>query len=152
MASLTLSTAPGFTAIPAANFDAGNPATDSDLKALRSNAEFAAVRNEQFWGFYRNGETVALPVSPADGYEYARSECLYSWSIYSTGGAPADLGGTHATPSPGGAAGPGEILQTTALVDQASGVISMGVAYFKTSQTNTLDGILLVITHAQRSR
>ncbi len=152
MASLTLPTAPGFTPIPPANFDAGNPATDSDLKALRANAEFAAVRNEQFWGYYRAGETVALPVSPADGYAYSRSECLYSWSIYSTGAAPADLAGTHTTPAPGGSTGSGEVLQMTALVNQASGAISMGVAYYRSSQTNTVDGILLVITHAQRMR
>ena len=152
MASLTLSASPGFTAIPPANFSAGNPATDVDLKALRSNAEFAAVRNEQVWGFYRNGETVALPVSPVDGYMYSRSECVYSWSIYSTGASPVDLAGTHTTPAPGGSTGSGEMLQMTALVDQASGAVSMGVGYFKSSQANTADGILLVITHAQRMR
>jgi len=44
--------------------------------------KFAAVRTEEFWGYYKNGETVALPVSPADGYAYAREELRYVWSIF----------------------------------------------------------------------
>lgn len=152
MSSLTLPSAPGFTVLPAANFDAGTTASDTDMKALNADAQFAAVRNEQFWGYVRNGETIALPVSPADGYVYSRSELLYTWSWYSTGGAPADLAMTHTSPAPGGSTGDGTILQMTANVDQTSGVVSCGVAYFKTSQTNTTNGILMVIIHAQRMR
>ncbi len=152
MPSLTLASAPGFTELSASNFDAGNTASDTDMKALNADAKFAAVRNEQFWGYVRNGETIALPTSPADGYVYSRSELLYLWSWYSTGNAPADLAMTHTPPAPGGSTGDGTILQMTANVDQASGVVTCGVAYFKSSQTNTTNGILLVMVHAQRMR
>ncbi len=152
MASLTLSTIPGFTAIPTSDFDAGNPATDTDLKALKSNAEFAAVRNEQFWGYYKSGETVGLPTSPADGYTYARNELVYSYSFYWTGSATGACNGTHTAPGRGATTGAGTVLQTGALVDPATGVVTTNVSYFKTAQTDTNDGILLVITHAQRSR
>jgi hypothetical protein len=147
-----LSTSPGFTAIPAANFDAGNAATDTDMKALRANAEFGAVRNEQFWGFYKHGETVNLPVSPADGYAYARNELLYSWSVFWTGSAAASLNGTQSTPTRGATSGSGELLQAGYIVDQATGLVTCDASYFKTSQMNTNDGILLVIVHAQRNR
>jgi hypothetical protein len=152
MSELTLGVQPGFTDLDASTFNAGNTASETTLKALNADAQFAAVRNEQFWGYYRNGETVALPVSPADGYVYSRSECLYSWSIYSTGNAGADLAGTHTPPAPGSTTGAGDMLQLTAQVDQSSGVIAMGVAYYSSSQTNTTNGILMVITHAQRMR
>ena len=76
--SLSLGTQPGFTEIADSTFDAGNAASDSALKAVNAAAKFGVVRNEQFYGYYANGETVALPVSPADGYAYSRSELRYS--------------------------------------------------------------------------
>jgi hypothetical protein len=44
------------------------------------------------------------------------------------------------------------MLFFTANVDQASGLVETQVAYYKSAQQNTTDGVLLVITHAQRSR
>ena len=85
--SLTLTAQPGFTELPDNDFDAGAPASDSNMKALNAAAKFGVVRNEQFYGYYANGETVVLPVSPADGYAYSRQELLYSWSVYWTGSA-----------------------------------------------------------------
>ena len=50
------------TDVDPALFDTGATPSDATLKAALDNGKFAAVRNEQFWGYYKNGETVALPV------------------------------------------------------------------------------------------
>jgi hypothetical protein len=150
--SLSLGSQPGFTEISDATFDAGNAASDAALKALNTAAKFAAVRNEQFFGYYGNGETVALPTSPADGYAYARSELRYSFGWYWTGSATGACNGTQTAPSRGATTGAGQLLQMGANVDQATGVVSTVVSYFKSAEQDTTDGILLVITHAQRSR
>ena len=119
---------------------------------LNAAAKFGVVRNEQFWGYYRNGETVGLPTSPADGYVYARNELVYTWSIYWTGAATGACNGTQVAPARGATSGSGTMLQVGALVDQATGVVTTNVSYYKTAQTDTNDGILLVTVHAQRQR
>jgi hypothetical protein len=149
--SLTLTAQPGFTELPDSTFDAGGPLTSASMKSLNADAKFGAVRNEQFWGYYRNGETVALPTSPIDGYEYSRAELLYSWSIYWTASAPSACNGTH-TPSTGATGGAGTFLQMRSNVDQSTGAVSTMVSYYKSSQTDTTDGILMVMIHAQRNR
>lgn len=150
--SLTLESQPGFTEVADNTFDAGNAASDSAFKALNAASKFGVVRNEQFYGFYKNGETVALPVSPADGYEYQRSELLYTFAWYWTGSATGACNGTQTPPPRGATSGSGYPLQQGANVDQASGLVSTQVSYYKDSEQDTNDGILLVVTHAQRSR
>jgi len=151
--SLTLSTVPGFTEIPDTSFNAGATASDSDLKALNADAKFAAVRNEQFWGYYKHGETGALPVSPVDGYVYARSELVCTWSVYWSGAPPAGaLNGTHTSPARGATSAGGTLLQMGFEVVQATGAVTCAVSYYSGSQHDTNDGILLVVTHAQRLR
>lgn len=151
--SLSLGTQPGFTAIPDTDFDAGNPITDSLLKQMSDNAQFAAVRNEQFYGYYANGETVVLPVSLADGYEYSREELLYAAVVYWSGSATGPCEGTMTPPPKGATSGAGTLLQFGYNVDPATGVVSCQASYWNGSnQKDTNDGILCVITHAQRSR
>jgi hypothetical protein len=150
--SLTLQSIPGFAEIPDASFAAGAAVGDTTMKSLNAAAKFAAVRNEQFWGYYKNGEQVALPVSPVDGYQYARNELVYSWSWYASEAAVGACSGTHTPPPKGSTSGQGTLLQMEALVDQSNGNVTTKVSYYKTSQTDTTDGILLVITHAQRLR
>jgi hypothetical protein len=150
--SLTLSAQPGFTEIPDTTFAAGNAASSSAMTALNDDAKFAAVRNEQFFGYYRNGETVVLPVSPADGYEYSMSELRFSHSWYWTGSATGPCAGTQTPPPRGATSGSGLLLQLGADVNQATGLVSTMVSYYKTGEQDTNDGILLVITHAQRNR
>lgn len=152
MAGLTLTTQPGFTEIADASFASGAAASDAVFKSLNADAKFAAVRNEQFYGYYANGETVVLPESPADGYQYSRSELLYSFGWYWTGAPGGPCGGTMTPPARGATSGQGQMLQMGANVDQTTGVVSTAVSYFKSSEQDTNDGILLVITHAQRSR
>lgn len=152
--SLTLSTQPGFTEIPDSDFSAGSAASDSDLKSLNGDTKFGVVRNEQFWGYYRNGETVQLPVSPADGYAYSRAELRYTWSIFYTGGCNVPCNGTQTPPFQDRTGGPGQVLSLSANVDQSSGLVSTVTSYYKdgAAQTNTTDGVLMVMTHAQRQR
>jgi hypothetical protein len=149
---LTLSAQPGFTEVLDTTFAAGNAASSSAMTALNDDAKFAAVRNEQFYGYYRNGETVVLPVSPADGYQYSQSELRYSHSWYWTGSATGPCAGTQTPPPRGGTSGTGLLLQLGADVNQATGLVTTNVSYYKTSEQDTNDGILLVVTHAQRNR
>ncbi len=150
--SLTLSAQPGFTDLADSTFDGGSTLSSAALKSLNADAKFAAVRNEQFWGYYKNGETVNIPVSPADGYPYSRAELLYSWSLVSSASHAAALNGTQSIPAPGANSGPGTVLGVNANIDQSSGFITCSTAYYNGTQTTTADGILMVIVHAQRNR
>jgi hypothetical protein len=150
--SLTLSAQPGFAELPDDTFTTGNPATSTVMTQLNDDAKFAAVRCEQFFGYYANGETVTLPVSAADGYQYQREELLYSHSWYWTGSATGPCQGTQTPPPRGATSGQGTLLQMGADVSQLTGVVSTNVSYFKTSEMDTNDGILLVITHGLRMR
>jgi|SRR5665213_677862 len=150
--SLTLSAEPGFTELTDSTFDSGNPVTSAAMKSLNSDAKFAAVRCEQFYGYYRNGETVLLPVSTADGYQYSRSELLYSWSILSSSAAPGALNGTQSIPTPAATSGGGTVLYCGGNVNQVTGAVFTTTSYFNTSQHDTNDGILMVVTHALRNR
>jgi hypothetical protein len=156
MASLLLSAQPGFTEIADTTFDDGNPVTAATMKALNASAKFAAVRDEQFWGFYKHGETVVLPTSPADGYAYERAELTYDWSIVGTGtpGGGAYAGVQVLPAGAGGNGGGGQLLSINAMVDEATGAVSTLIAYYITNgaQSNTHDGVLMVRTHAQRLR
>ena len=155
MSSLLLTAQPGFTEIADTTFDDGNPITSATMKALNAAVKFDAVRNEQFWGFYKDGDTVALPVSPADGYTYERSELTYDWSVVSTGGPGAGTyAGTQTLPAAGVNGGAGQLLFMLAMVDQGTGAVSITVAYYVTNgaQTTTHDGVLMVRVHAQRLR
>jgi hypothetical protein len=150
--SLSLSSIPGFTEILDTAFAAGSAVSDAVMKALSAVAKFAVVRNEQFYGYYKNGEIVALPVSPADGYPYSRAELRYTWSWYWTGSGGADCNGATNPPTKGSTTGEGLMLQSGANVDQLTGLVSTTVSYYKTAQQDKADGILLVMVHAQRAR
>jgi len=152
--SLTLSQQPGFTETLSSAFAAGSPVTDSTMNALNSAVNFAAVRNEQFYGYYANGDTVKLPVSLADGYQYSREELLYSWSWYATCPPAGAAGGTQTPPALAHTGGSGTVLYMTAKVDQSTGAVATDVEYYQSggSQNHSTDGILMVITHAQRNR
>ncbi len=155
MATLVLTSQPGFAEVQDSAFDAGNPATAANMKSMNAAAKFAAVRTEEFWGFYKHGETVVLPISPADGYAYSREELLYTWSVFWTGAAPGSpLLGTQVVPGKGATGGPGHLLQMGFMVDQATGLVDCTVSYHKDggAQTDTTDGILVVVTQAKRSR
>lgn len=153
--TIVVAASPGFSDVPDSAFDAAQPVTSADLKAVSENAKFGALRNEQFWGFYKHGEIVNLPVSPIDGYQYSREELLYTWSVYGTQAPPAGaLQGTQVLPIMQHNGGAGEMLYTLARVDQATGTVTSVVAYYVQggSETDVNDGVLMVMTHAQRAR
>ena len=75
---------PGFVDIPDALLRAGSPATGFAFSALKDNAAFGSVVPEVFYGTYHDGQTVAVPVSPVDGYQYLRSELVYVWEVENT--------------------------------------------------------------------
>jgi hypothetical protein len=77
MSQLTFATQPGVADLADATFDQDKPVTDVALQQLNQNAKFAALRPETFYGWYKNGETVQLPVSLVDRYAYSRSELEY---------------------------------------------------------------------------
>jgi hypothetical protein len=77
MSQLTYTQSPGFTDLADATFDQDKPITDVAMKQLNQNAKAAALRPETFYGWYKNGEVVVLPVSPVDGYAYTRAELEY---------------------------------------------------------------------------
>lgn len=78
MSQLTLSSIPGFFDLADSVLAGGQPLTDDTMLKLSHNAKFAAVRTELvFMGFFQPGDTVPPPVSPVDGYAYARAECLF---------------------------------------------------------------------------
>jgi hypothetical protein len=108
--------------------------------------------SERFWGYYKHGERVMLPVSPADGYRYARAELSYAWSLYSSAPPPAGgLNGTHAAPVPGANTGSGTLLGIQEDVNQTTGLVACISSYYSGVQTNTNDGVLMVSTYAQRA-
>jgi len=78
MSQLTFNSIPGFFDIADSALAGGQPLTDDSLLKNSHNAKFAAVRTELlFMGFFQPGDTVPTPVSPVDGYAYARPECLF---------------------------------------------------------------------------
>jgi len=77
MAQLTFALIPGFVDLPDSVLAADQPLTDYTLAKISNNAKFAAVRPETFYGWYKSGELVQLPVSAVDGYIYSRPELEY---------------------------------------------------------------------------
>jgi hypothetical protein len=80
----TLATPPGITDIPDDLLGAGSLASGFVFSALKENASFGSVVPEVFFGTYGNGQTVTLPTSTVDGYQYEQEEILYCWEVYNT--------------------------------------------------------------------
>jgi len=141
--SLTLSQIPGFSDLSNASLEAGDIAHSIHLAKIDSNGNFGVARTEIFTGFFTNGQTVPLPTSPIDGYNYSRSELMYAWATGSTF--------NYAT---------GSISGTDALwfaawgVNQSTGLVSTFEAYRRSGDhsdpTQSNDGVLFVYVIAQR--
>jgi len=159
MAQLTFSQQPGAVDLVDSTFDQDKPVTDVALKQLNQNAKFGMVRVEFFQGYYKNGETVALPVSPVDGYAYARAELRYVWSVYSTRPATGATNGTANPPALGseqiGGGGVDGVDVFTAYVEHKNST-NRGLVHCQiimgdgTNQTITSSGVLYVTTIAER--
>ena len=74
-----------FSEVDLTAFVPGQPLNFNLLKQINDNTQEAISAPEIFATTnYVNGQTVALPVSARDTYQYARSELFYVWSIHTT--------------------------------------------------------------------
>jgi len=143
---LTLEIIPGYTDLQDAALTNFSPAFGIHLEAISANAAFGKVRTEIFHGLYVHGDTVPLPVSPIDKYQYSREECLYFYNVaLSTN---KDSGWIQV--------GCGSLWFTDWFVDQATGEVS-SLQWYRNggsggARTETNDGQILVVTIAHRQR
>jgi len=139
---LILNTPPGFSDQPDSSLAAGNYALGSQMAKISGNAALGMCRMEFFQGIYTNGETVALPISPVDGYQYQMNELTFVWGVYST-----------ADDNNGWITGPQALWYCSWNVDQETGLVSCTEWYRSDGQAGTSnDGWLQVFTIAQRQK
>lgn len=141
---LTLNSIAGFSDLQNVVLAAEQPALGLHVAAIAGNAQMGMTRMEFFQAKYHNGDTVILPTSPIDRYNYSRDELLYLWAINNTGN-PANFW----------LSGPDCLWYLAHKVDQVTGEVSCEEWYRKSSVHNpdasiSQDGILLVTTVAQR--
>jgi hypothetical protein len=158
MSQLTFQITPGFVDIPDSAVAADQPVTDYSLTKISNNAKFAAVRPETFYGWYRDGEAVQLPVSPVDGYVYSRSELEYevaAWCSRSPSGDAATNGALSKPPRANTNDGPGSLFLMDFWVEEKNeaspGLVHCQVNYWSNgSETMTNGGFVKVRTIATR--
>lgn len=145
MAEITFPYAPGFADVPDSALAAEQYAQGVLLGRIAENAAMGMVRPEVFVTEQKHGDTVALPVSPVDGYQYSRDELVYMWGITST-----------ANPSTGAPSANNQLIWFAQwFVDQTTGVVTSEIWYSnddgkKTNKTN--DGTLTVYTIGSRRK
>jgi hypothetical protein len=156
MAQLTFAEIPGFVDLPDANLAADQPVTDYDLTKINNNAKFAAVRPETFYGWYKNGETVLLPSSAVDGYNYSRPELEYDLAAFCTRSPSGSTNGALTRPSREDINdGPGSLFLLDYWVeeknDSSPGLVHMETHYWSNgTETVTNGGFIKVRTIATR--
>ena len=156
MAQLTWSTVPGAVDIPDSNLAADQPLTDYSLTKISNNAKFAAVRPETFYGWYKNGETVVLPVSPVDGYHYSRAELEYEVAAWCSRAPSGNTNGATTKPARQNSnGGNGSLFMTDFWVEEKNeanpGFVHCEVHYWNGSTEDaTNDGFVKVRTIATR--
>lgn len=139
---LILNTPPGFSDQPDASLAAGQYALGGQMAKISGNAALGMCRIEFFQGVYTNGQTVDLPISPVDGYQYQRNELIYIWAIYNT-----------CNPSTGWITGPMSLWYCGWKVDQQTGAVTCDEWYRNTAQSaDSQDGNLQVFVVAQRQQ
>ena len=139
---LILNTQPGFSDQPDTGLAAEKVSLGVQLAKISNNAMFGMVRSEFFQGVYKNGDTVDLPVSPADGYAYTREELTYIWAVYSS-----------ANPANGWITGPAALWYCGWKVDQDTGAV-ISEEWYRSDGASSVsnDGFLQVFTIGQRQQ
>ena len=157
MAQLTWATVPGAVDIPDTNLAADQPVTDYSLTKISNNAKFAAVRPETFYGWYKDGETVAIPTSPVDGRVYSRQELEYEIAAWcSRAPAGATNGATTKPSRSNGNSGAGNLYLMDFWVEEKNeanpGRVHCFVSYYVQggAETPTNDGFVKVRVIATR--
>lgn len=143
--SITLTEIHGFSDLPDSIFEADNPAFGDMVQAIAENAEFAFARMEVFQGVYADGDTVSLPVSPIDDYQYSQDELIYFYTVVAS---------TDRTS--GWITGKDTLWFANWFVNQATGEVLIQEWYRRSGENadavSTSDGQLLVFTIAQRQK
>jgi hypothetical protein len=88
LSHLIVASSPSYSAITASWIGLDKPLTEQLAQGLNHDAKFACLNHEFFYlGDYYNGQTVTMPISPADGHHYSAAECKFmlSWRWTSTG-------------------------------------------------------------------
>jgi hypothetical protein len=159
----------GFIDIPDSSLAAHEIVDDEILVKIAENANFGIVRCEViFMGFYKNGDTIPVPISVVDGYQYSRDEIVYNWWLYTTR-APSErfVSGQAGAPGTGiewfwgieigselSQEQPGSLYNYVADIDDSTGIVSIMVSYFdqgSVAEQHRNDGVVKVFAICQRS-
>ena len=147
LTNLVMATSPSYAAITAGWIAQDKALTQQLAQGLNSDAKFSVVNREFFYlGEYYNGQTVTLPISPADGYHYSAGECQFQFSWRWT-----SVGNSALLVQP--LVSYGQMGPMKASVN-SSGVVSVSVAYIDNSgtlTTYTTQGRLAVFAFCTRS-
>lgn len=82
---ISLSVQPGFFDLEDSTISCGQPFADYDLIKISYDAKLGVCRPEAFFmGYFTDGATLPLPVSPLDTYAYDVTESLYFFQLAST--------------------------------------------------------------------
>jgi hypothetical protein len=143
--TISFTTQPGFADLPNTALAPENVSLGVHVARIASNAGFGISRLEVFIGNYANGETVPLPVSLIDGYQYSLDELTFIWGIQTS----VDVTSHWIT-------GPDSLFYCAWLVDQATGTVSCQEWYRRSGDNDDTqssnDGRLAVYTVAQRQQ
>lgn len=154
MSQLTLGAAPTFNDISEDLLVAAQPLRQGAIQHISHNAKFGTVRKECIYeGFFKHGNTVPVSTSPIDGYVYSRAEITYKVMLFHTRQANGAF-------TPGQKGKPTVVFAQVANlywwdfdIDDATGVVSCSVSYYKEggAETITNHGIVKVYAICQRS-
>jgi len=157
MSQLTFASQPGATDLADSTFNQDQPITDVAMQQLNQNAKFAAVRPETFYGWYKNGEVVQLPVSRVDHYAYSRSELEYEVAAWCSRAPTGETNGAATKPArAAGNSGAGNLYWMDFWVEEKNeanpGTVHCFVSYYVEggAETITNDGFVKVRTIATR--
>ena len=137
-----LITPPGFSDIDETQLTAGTIVHALKMNQIAQNAALGMVRPEFFYGLYVDGDTVDVPVSPVDQYQYSRDELIYIFTPFTT--FDVQSGWTSAS---------GILFYCLWDIDSVTGDVTCNEYYHPDGNSpvaKTSDGQLVVLTIAQR--
>lgn len=141
---LTLSIPPGFSPVDETKLLAGTTAHAIVLDQIALNGAFGMVRPEFFYTIQVDGDTVPLPISPIDSYNYVADELYYIYTPLTT-----------FDPNTGWVGASGLLFYCQWDIDQTTGKVICQEFYHPDGNkpvNKTSDGQLLVLTVGQRAR
>jgi hypothetical protein len=142
---LALTAIPGFSDLSDLALEADDPALGIHVAMISNNAAFGLVRLEFFQERHKDGDTVELPVSLVDGYNYSRDELIYAWTIGQSGGF-----------DNGWLSGPDCLWYCNWKVEQSTGEVTSNEWYRRSGHnddaTKSDDGTVRVTIIAQRQK